>query len=237
MQQAFPRQLGVWGEHLRTNFAGNAFILQPSQRFAVDGGVYWQPQPWSDTERLRWAERQRSSEVIVPGVDWRCWQIANFDLVPHQLGIIERIATLVLVTALDDDGVPINRTTLDGSEIFEGTIEHPNPLRGVLRVRWSLTSEDLSRNAVGTVFSGVLVENRPGVAWLPTWQDDLFGWNSRYSDNLQLVIPDSTRLRLWVELQATTPDNWSVAAKGRIGGYAQTRGGRDAAGNSARVRS
>lgn len=228
---------GINGWNLSSPFYGNAISLPNPLSFAIDGLVEWEPQPGFAADRIQWTERQRTVVSFSPSLAREGWVLSTVSTSPHQVGIIERIATLVEVDALDEDGVPITTFRLDGQEIFDGVVQHPIPALGSLSLAWALRQEGLSYyQAIGAI-DAVPFSAIGGEEMVPPWADDLFGWNARSWDQLQLVYPDGYRVRLWLIAQATVADAWTVRAKGRLGGYAQARSGRDAAGRSARVRS
>lgn len=228
--------LGVNGWAKAANFSGLAIKASLPSVFAIDGTVEWEPAPGFSPERIQWAERQRTV-AFSPTTDRLGWMIASTSTSPHQVGIIERIATLIEIDALDEDGVPIMTVVLDGQETFDGILLHPDPFAGTLSIGWALRQEDYTRYRVVGPIDGVPHQAIPGEDVIPPWDDDVFGWNARHWDQTQYVYPDGYRVRIWVDCQATVADVWAIRAKGRLGGYAQARGGRDCAGRSARVRS
>jgi hypothetical protein len=228
--------LGVNGWNMSSQFSGLAISVNNPRSFAIDGTVEWQPEPGFDPERIQWAERQRTV-AFEPTTSALMWLLATESTSPHQVGVIERVATLLEVDALDGDGLPLTTFVLDGQEIFNGVLEHPIPGFGELSIGWRLRQEDYTYFRVVGAIDAVPYDAVPGNDVVPPWSDDVYGWNARYWDQLQIVYPAGYRVRLWVLAQADFLHAWRIRAKGRMGGYAQARGGRDSAGRSARVRS
>lgn len=227
---------GVQGWRQSSPFVGMAISLQMPTEAAIDGLIEWEPIPSSTVDRINWRERQRTVEITpVANVD-QAWMLAQSQVPVHCIGIIERIATLITVQALDEDGLPISTWRLDGQEIFEGTLDHPNPANGSISITWWLRQDSINYWSQLPVIDGLPTSRLPGADMIQSWTDDLHGWNARYWDQQQIVCPDASRQTLWVSFLADS-DAWKILAKGRIGGYHQQRSGRDSAGHSARVRS
>jgi len=229
---SFPAQLGVWGETLRKgHFAGNAVNLPISTSYAIDGGIDWEPQPWSDSERIRWSNSQRTIQIR-PDALRRYWEIVAIDSLVHGVGVLENIGLAAQVLALDG-GIPVESWNLDGTDPNLELI-HPDPGKGILVLGSRLTARDITRQNGGLLQNGVTMLVGDVI---PSSQTIRFGWNQQFSVGSQMIFPDATRLSLWVEAQAAVSNAWQVRITGLLAGYSQTRGGRDSAGVSARRRS
>lgn len=228
---------GVNGWNMASQFSGLAISLPNPLSFAIDGTVEWEPQPGFAADRVQWSERQRSLVTIAPTTSRLGWMLAAKSTSPHQVGIIERIATLLEIDALDEDGIPITTFRLDGQAIFDGALQHPIPAQGELNLSWLLRQEGVSYHRILGPIDAVPFDGIAGDDLIPQWNNDMFGWNARHWDQTQYVYPDGIRVRLWLVAQADENDAWLIRATGRLGGYAQARSGRDSAGRSARVRS
>lgn len=226
---------GVNGWSQSLPFVGNAISTQLGKSYAIDGLITWEPIPSATVDRIRWSERQRSTQLI-PLTTERSWLLAKSSVPVHCVGVIERIATLVEIEALDEDGVPITSWRLDGQTIFRGFLSHPDPVQGDLEVRWHLRQDSINYWSPINNINGIDASVLPGEDLIEPWDDDLYGWNARHWDQQQLIVPDGSRQTLWLSVRADS-QRWLIRAKGRIGGYYQQRSGRDSAGDSARKRS
>jgi hypothetical protein len=227
---------GVNGWRQSSPFAGMSISAALPEYLAIDGLIEWEPLPGSAVDRVRWQERQRTVSISPAAAVEASWLLAQSQVPAHSVGIIERIATLVIVEAIDEDGVPITSWRLDGQEIFDGSLNHPDPLQGTIALAWYLRQDSINYWSRLPVIDALATSRLPGDDLVQSWTDDLHGWNARHWDQQQLVLPDASRQTLWLSVLADSTA-WRISAKGRLGGYYQQRSGRDSAGASARKRS
>lgn len=171
-------------------------------------------------DAIAWRESGREVQFVTTG-QAAAWLVASMNWTGYDVGIVERIATLVVVEALDDDGIPLASWRLDGETMLDGgVISHPTPARGVLRLLWRLqgvTASGGDRERTTDAASPYLLDGSDAI---PPWDYDAFGWRSRFVDDMQIVFPRAELARLWLQASGQAAA-WRISARGRLGGYAQ----------------
>lgn len=205
--------------------------------------------PDADDEALAWQDSVTRADVaVMPGA----YEIARLVIVEQGAGVLERIQTWARIAAMDPrTGQPIWETelrapadsfsafavpgapgpTTSSSAPFIFPLAHPTGTP--LSIRWSLRVDRLG------------IDDRPAVAWLAgaapdglpigdriahlpaDWTDNRYCWGTLYAKGQQWVIGGYSLVRLFATVLGD-PTLWRVSVGGRLTGYTQNIGRRDA---------
>lgn len=181
-----------------------------------------QPLPATDPARARWFDQVAFREVAadVAGV-WT--ELLRTEQLAPGLARCERIVTYLRVIFLDAGGQPVGefRTQTDTDPALS-QIVHPDPAVLPLELAWALVADQPNAQVFYTgpedgVPGGLALDGVP-----VRWRDLRYSWGSRYTMSHTIVVPNGSRLRLFVGLTTRTPDRYRVTAGGQLGGIVST---------------
>lgn len=195
--------------------------------------------PLAYGERVQWLEAQRTL-TILPDETPAAWVCAGVDISDLTLGVLERIGCYIVAEALDVDGIAVARFTSDGTDpTTSPPLAHPDLAVAPVLWHWELNDVGYSRRPA-SIGDTAAPTNITGSAMLPDWSDGRYGWDS-HSHRMQMQLPELTRARLWLIIEggrhAGGAPAWRVRVSGRLSGFRQTWGPRNAAFASAMERS
>jgi hypothetical protein len=181
--------------------------------------------PSGSSEALAWREDVGFRELDDELDGSLAFEVARLDVPTWGVTNVERLATYLRATPLDDAGEPAGPTFVTACCVDPFGPVHPTTDTR-LRVRWSLIGANSGDPSFDGPAHGVLGRT---VQLATHWFDLRYAWGSRYTCGLQLLVPpDITSVRL-----VATPDaggsNWSIAVGGRLVVWSIGGGPREAA--------
>lgn len=191
--------------------------------------------PSESSEVVRWIDVQRSVEVRPRNVG-DVWEVAGFALEGSSVGVIERLETFLRIECLSPGGALLATGVVDGSRPWQDTFSHPDPSVAPLEWVWSLSYRAVATRPYCGSQSAGYAGPAPGTTpsgrpLLPNWCDARYG-ASREQSAAQVVCPARSRVRLSCFLRGSN-SRYRVRVVGRIIGYKQNGGRREAALRSA----
>jgi hypothetical protein len=171
--------------------------------------------PTGSSESLVWRETANDREAT--SLDGStAIELVRVDVPEWATVCVERLATYIRATALDQSGQPTGATFVTGCCVDPfARLLHPTD-QSPLVVRWSflgVNSDDPSFDgpAHGVMGRDVQIE--------PHWSDLRFAWGSRYTTGLQLLVPAGiTSVRL-VASADSNGASWSLTLGGRVAAW------------------
>lgn len=203
--------------------------------------------PDQSPERVEYRDAQRCVDVdgsLLSPTVFRAWELARIPFLQFAIGIIERIATQLEVTALDvTTGDPIfTYSGLNGEDPCLDQLVHPDPaVANPLRFGWQLVATGAATLGAGDgqpTYPPLVVAGADIVrgAIVETWADMRNGYATFGVIGEKQYLANSHQLMRLFARFSGDPNVWQIRVGGRLSGFSQAAGPTGAALQSANQR-